>query len=84
MAPESHFVRVLGWSRIFRSSGEKTGCLVGVDEEVSRSIANTAFGTRCLAGGGVSTISENTDTTMWCIRNSCIENNFRKYAHRIH
>ena len=61
MAPKKLFRACWGGTGILRSSGEKTGCLVVVDEEVSRSIANTAFGTRCLANGGVSTISENID-----------------------
>jgi hypothetical protein len=35
MAPKSYSVRVVVWNRIFRSSGEKTGCLVVVDEKVA-------------------------------------------------
>lgn len=61
MAPKNYSARVLEWNRIFRSSGEKTGCLVVVDEQVSGSIANMTFETCCLVGGGVSTISKNAD-----------------------
>jgi hypothetical protein len=60
--PILYFARVLGWSRIFRSSGEKIGCLVVVGEKVSLSIAITTFGARCLVSGGISTISKNTDS----------------------
>lgn len=56
------FQRVLEWSRFFRIRGEKTGCLVVVDEKVSRSIANMTFETCCLVCGGISTVSRNTDS----------------------
>ena len=45
----------------YSEAAVKTGCFVVVDENVSRSIAKAAFGTRCLVSGGVSTISENVD-----------------------
>jgi hypothetical protein len=62
MAPKKLFRACWGGTGILRSSGEKTGCLVVVDDKVSRSIAITTFGAPCLASGGVSTISKNTDS----------------------